>query len=207
VDLVNEKAGSRKVLFLPGALGDGRFWHPVGESLPDSWAKQYFDWPGLGDQPPDPTVRGFDDLVRLVEREIDRTVDVVAHSMGGVVAVRIALDQPDRVRRLVLVATSGGVDVARLGGADWREDYRHTYVGADPWVTTDQPDHTQEIGRIEAPTLLLWGEQDQISPVAVGRYLESLLPHATLRVIEGGTHSLALERADEITPVIATYLC
>ena len=55
-----------RVLFLPGVLGAPEFWHPVGERLPRAWEKVYFGWPGLGDQPPDPAVRGFDDLVALV---------------------------------------------------------------------------------------------------------------------------------------------
>jgi len=54
VKVVAEGTGTRKVLFLPGALGDGHFWHPVGELLPDSWDKRYFSWPGLGDQSSDP---------------------------------------------------------------------------------------------------------------------------------------------------------
>jgi pimeloyl-ACP methyl ester carboxylesterase len=58
----------------------------------------------------------FDDLVRLVEAELTEPSTLVAQSMGGIVAVRVALRQPTQVRRLVLVATSGGVDVERLGG-------------------------------------------------------------------------------------------
>src|SRR3954469_557471 len=108
------------VAFLPGAGGDPAFWRPVGDRLPADWDKLYFDWPGAGDQPHDPAVRGFDDLVARVASRLDGPAAVVAQSMGGVVAVRLALAHPEKVSRLVLAATSGGVDVAGLGASDWR---------------------------------------------------------------------------------------
>jgi pimeloyl-ACP methyl ester carboxylesterase len=175
--------------------------------LPDDWEKVYLAWPGLGSEEPDPSVQGFDDLVSLVERELGGAGgDLVAQSMGGVVAVRAASRHPERVRRLVLVATSGGVDVSRLGGADWRDDYRRSHPTAADWITRDRPDHSQEIAEITAPTLLLWGDGDPISPVAVGEHLLSLLPNARMHVIEGGTHSFAADRPEEVAPLIAAHL-
>jgi pimeloyl-ACP methyl ester carboxylesterase len=67
----------------------------------------------------------LDDLFGwLVERLPPGTSHVIAQSMGGVLAARLALERPERVARLVLVATSAGVDMARLGAAEWRHEYR-----------------------------------------------------------------------------------
>ena len=107
------------VLFLPGASGDGRFWRPVAERLPAEWDKTFFDWPGLGRIPCRPDVAGLGDLARLVLERADHgsgPVDLVAQSMGGVVAAMVELARPDRVRRLVLTATSAGIDAA---GGGW----------------------------------------------------------------------------------------
>jgi pimeloyl-ACP methyl ester carboxylesterase len=194
------------VLFLPGAAGAPEFWHPVGAALPAAWEKVYLGWPGLGAQAPDPDVRGWADLVSLVERELRAGSDLVAQSMGAAVAVRVALRNPEQVRRLVLVATSGGVDVAELGGADWRDDYRRAHPAAAEWITRERPDHTDELPALAAPTLLVWGDADPISPVAVGERLLSLLPDARLQVIAGGTHSLAIERAAEVATAVAEHL-
>jgi pimeloyl-ACP methyl ester carboxylesterase len=196
----------RKLIFLPGALGAAAFWHPVGDRLPAEWPKVYLAWPGLGAQSPDPEVHGFDDLVRLVEHELTDPATLVAQSMGGVVAIRTALRHPDKVQRLVLVATSGGVDVARLGGWDWRAAYRAEHPMAARWITDDLPDHTDELSTVTAPALLLWGDSDPISPVAVGEHLASLLPNATLRVLAGGTHSLAVDLPDEVAAQIRAHL-
>src|SRR5260370_602892 len=103
--------------------------------LPKGWTKEYFGWPGLGDQPHDPAITSFDDLIRLVDAKIDGPVDLVAQSMGGVIAANIALARPDVVRRLVLTVTSGGVDMASFGAGDWRPAYRKLFPRAAEWGT------------------------------------------------------------------------
>lgn len=195
------------VLFLPGAGGDPEFWRGVGERLPRPWIKHYLGWPGLGAQPPEPNVNGFDDLVRIAEeRLVGSSVDLVAQSMGGAVALRVALRQPRRIRRLVLAATSGGIDVTRLGAADWRADYRREFPAAAAWITKTRPDFAAELPRVVQPVLLLWGDADRISPLAVGERLRHLLPNTTLHVVPGGDHGFASARAAEIAPVIERFL-
>ena len=138
-----------RLLFLPGAGGDPAFWRPLGDLLPGSWEKTYLAWPGLGDQPPSPRVRGFDDLVGLVEERLgDGPVDILAQSMGGPVALRVAMRNPGKIRRLVLAVTSGGIDVAGLGGADWRPAYRRQYPRAAAWVMDARPDYTDLLPQV-----------------------------------------------------------
>jgi pimeloyl-ACP methyl ester carboxylesterase len=194
------------VVFLPGASGDPGFWRPVGERLPAGWEKVYLGWPGLGDQPPDPAVRGFDDLVARVEEALTRPADLVAQSMGGVVAIRTALRHADRVRRLVLTATSGGIDVVGMGGEEWRPGYRTLYPRAAEWVLLERPDHTDQLGRITAPTLLLWGDRDEVSPLAAGSHLLSRLPNARMSVVAGGDHMFAHDHAEVVAPLVAAHL-
>ncbi len=196
----------RRVLFLPGVGGAGAFWEPVGELLPAGWSKRYLSWPGLGDQPADPNVHGFDDLLGIVTRHLEEPSDLVAQSMGGLLAVLAALHSPQRVRRLVLVATSGGLDVTSLGAIDWREDYRRDYPHAPAWVYTYRPDLTNQLSSITAPTLLIWGDADPISPPQVGRQLLQHLPDATLKIIPGGAHALAVEHSAHVADLIAHHL-
>jgi pimeloyl-ACP methyl ester carboxylesterase len=195
-----------RVVFLPGAAGAAGFWRPVGRTLPAAWEKTYLSWPGLGDQAHDPTVAGFDDLVDRVLDALDRPTDLVAQSIGGVIAVRVAARAPDLVHRLVLVATSAGVDMTRLGAEDWRKDYRRSFPQAAGWIADPQPDQTDHLQAIRSPTLLLWGDADPISPVAVGQHLAELIPRSTLVVIGGGTHDLARESPGPVGRWIAGHL-
>lgn len=195
-----------KILFLPGAGASPDFWKPVGSRLPAEWPKHYFGWPGLGNQPHDPAIASLDDLAGLVARHMDEPVDLVAQSMGGVIATRLALAFPARVRRLVLTVTSGGVDMVGLGASNWREDYRKSFPAAAAWITAPQSSPNLPIETVTAPTLLIWGDADPISPVAVGQHLQARLPSARLHVVPGGDHDLAQTHAQPVAALIAEHL-
>jgi len=119
--------------------------------------------------------------------------------------VRAALDFPGRIKHLVLAATSGGLDTSRLGVVDWRPAWRKEHP-SEPWWADDRSNFEDRLAEINAPTLLLWGEADPISPVVVGRYLKTLLPHAELVLVPDGNHAFARERVDEIVPHIERHL-
>jgi pimeloyl-ACP methyl ester carboxylesterase len=194
------------IFFLPGTGASPEFWKPVGSRLPPQWTKHYFGWPGLGAQPQDPAINSYDDLVHLVEARLDGPVDLVAQSMGGLIAARVALAHPSLVRRLVLTATSGGIDLTSFGVSDWRADYRKAYPDAPAWITEQRTQTSLPIENIRCPTLLIGGDADLISPLAVGRHLEARLADATLRVIASNEHRFASTRADEVAPLIAAHL-
>lgn len=194
------------ILFLPGATGDPDFWRPVADRLPAAWPKHLLGWPGAGGQPHHPRIGSFDDLIAETAARIEERADLVAQSMGGAVAVGVALRHPEKVRRLVLVATSGGIDVDTLGAADWRKSYQAEFPQAARWVTEDRIDHTDQLARLGQPALLVWGDADPISPIAVGRRLASALRGSRLVVVPGGTHALAREHPDLVAEHIAAHL-
>ena len=195
-----------KLLFLPGAGARADFWRPAGDrTLPDR-DRHFFSWPGLGDEPHSPDVRGADDLVAMVLEEMAEPVDLIAQSMGGLIAIKVALAAPERVRRLVLTATSGGLPVDALGGSDWRTTYRRQFPNAASWITETREDLSARLDDIRAPTLLLWGDKDLVSPVAIGRRLEQALPDSTLRIIPGGDHDMALTHPAELAESITDHL-
>jgi pimeloyl-ACP methyl ester carboxylesterase len=198
---------SRRVLFLPGASGDGRFWHPVAERLPAAWDKTFLDWPGLGRIPPRPDVAGLDDLARLVlDRAGPGPVDLVAQSMGGVVAMMVALANPQRVRRIVLTATSAGIDITAFEPEDWRPEYAQEFPEAAPWILSERPDLSARLVTVPAPTLLVWSDADPISPLGVGRRLAGLLPRAELVVLPVVGHLFARDQADLVAPHVLRHL-
>jgi pimeloyl-ACP methyl ester carboxylesterase len=195
------------ILFLPGASGRADFWRPVAERLDDLGPCHRVGWPGFGGLPPDPAIASLDDLFRWLLLQLpDGVSHVVAQSMGGVLAARLAIEHPERVARLVLVATSGGVDVARLGAAEWRPEYRASLPDVPDWFVEDRTDLTGALGSIGAPTLLLWSDADPVSPLAVADLLAARIPDARRIVFAGGTHTLGEERPDEVAAAIRAHL-
>lgn len=194
------------LVFLPGAGGSASFWRPVADKLADLGAVHVFGWPGFGDVPADSSIRSLDDLFHwLVKRLPPGASHVIAQSMGGVLAVRLAVDHPDRVASLVLVATSGGVDVARLGAADWRPEYIASLPGLPKWFVEDQTDFTERLAEIRAPTLLVWSDADPVSPPSIARFLAQRIPRARLAIVRGGAHAFANQRADDVASLIRSH--
>lgn len=194
------------VVFLPGITGDGGFWRSVGERLPAAWKKRYVSYPGLGVQPASPQVQGFADLLALAEAQLTGPTVLVAQSMGGVLALQLAAQHPQRVTHLVLVATSGGFDAKRHGAADWRGDFLQRFPATPAWALAPAPDLTAALDRVNQPTLLVWGDDDAISPVPAGEFLASRLPNAKLHVLPGGTHGVAAEQPERVAALIEHHL-
>lgn len=199
-------ARPRSVLFLPGAGGDGTFWKGVGGRLPGGWSKTYLSWPGLGNQPGRPDIRGFDDLVRLAEDSLRAPSVLVAQSMGGIVGIKLALRHPGLVCHLVLTATSEGLDVSAFGAQDWRPEFLATYPNTARWILEKTPDLTKSLPALRMPTLLIWGEDDPISPPAVGRYLAERISISRLVVVPGGSHSFAADRPEIVASLIEDHV-
>ena len=195
-----------RVVFFPGASGAAGFWAPVADRMPDGWPTRLLSWPGAGAERHDPAIADYGALVDRAAAAVAEGSDVVAQSMGGVVAIGLALAYPQRIRRLVLVATSGGIDVGRFGAEDWRAEYQSEFPGAASWLTEQHVDYSGELPGIEVPVCLIWGEEDPISPPAVGRALQAALPRSSLHIIPGGTHMMARERPDEIAALIVSHL-
>jgi pimeloyl-ACP methyl ester carboxylesterase len=137
---------------------------------------------------------------------MDDSVELFAQSMGGVVAVLATLQNPKQVKHLVLTVTSGGIDTSALGAVDWRQEHRATDPHAPDWFEKDHSELTDRLREISCPVLLLWGDTDPISPVAVGRRLAELFPNAELAIIPGGKHNLASECVDHILPYVDRHL-
>lgn len=195
-----------KIIFLPGATGRADFWRPLSDHLTHPAQRRLLNWPGFGAEPARADVQGFDGLVDLVLAEMDRPCALVAQSMGGAIALRAALGRPARVTHLVLCVTSGGVDMAGAGAQDWRPDFFAANPSLPRWFETYAEDLAPCLGAVMAPALLLWGDADPISPVAVGQRLQGLLPNARLHVLPGGGHDLAHRHAATLAPRVDAHL-
>jgi len=195
------------IAFLPGAGGRASFWAPVAGRLEDLGPVLLLGWPGFGDAPPDPLVRSLADLAAwTLARLPPGASDLVAQSMGGVVALLLALAHPARVRRLVLCATSGGVDVASLGQPDWRPRFRAELPEVPDWFEVDRTDLTARLPRLAAPTLVLHGDADPLCPEPLARLLAGRIPGARRACIPDGDHLMGRDRPDQVAALVRAHL-
>ena len=197
---------TQNLLFLPGASGDPEFWQPVARLMPAAYRYTLQAYPGFAGCPARPEISSLSQLSDWIIGQIAQPTVIIAQSMGGIIAIQAALRKPDAVRGLVLVATSGGLDVSALGATDWRTDYALHMQHLPQWFVEAQANFTPNLARIQQPVLLLWGDADPISPLAVGHALQQQLPNAAFKVIRNGQHDLANMHAQQVADHIAQFI-
>jgi 3-oxoadipate enol-lactonase len=130
------EAGRGEPLVLVHGLGDDhRAWR---RTLPDLMLRHrvvLYDLRGHGQTTlgnPDGTLRQLgNDLVGLLDvLEVERA-RIVGFSLGGTIAMRVAIDHPGRVDRLVLVATSSRVGRSAAG---WYRERVAMVKNEDSWL-------------------------------------------------------------------------
>jgi 4,5:9,10-diseco-3-hydroxy-5,9,17-trioxoandrosta-1(10),2-diene-4-oate hydrolase len=64
----------------------------------------------------------------------------------------------------------------------------------------------ENLEKIEAPTLIIWGEEDQVVPVAHAHTAAQRLPDARLHIFDSCGHVPNIERAEEFNQLVMTFL-
>ncbi len=97
----------RPVLFLHGWLGSWRYWFPTVQVLSEHFRTYSLDFWGFGDSRRKNTRESIqnysDQVVRFLDELGIERIAIVGHSMGGMVALKTAINHPDRIIRLVTV--------------------------------------------------------------------------------------------------------
>jgi pimeloyl-ACP methyl ester carboxylesterase len=106
---VRDTGRGSPLVLVHGLASSSRYWEPHFETLGQSYRVIAPDLLGFGRSP-----KPFDGaytpeqhlaaLTAQIERRVDRPVTLVGHSMGSVLALRLAVERPDLVERLLLVS-------------------------------------------------------------------------------------------------------
>ncbi|MCI5069900.1 alpha/beta hydrolase, partial [Acidovorax sp.] len=163
-------AGPTRLIFLPGVGGNPAFWQPVSAAITHPAERVLPGWPWFGrasaaDMPPN-TADRMQDLVDAVTPYMDQPCALIAQSMGGVVAALAALQRPERLTHLVLVATSGGVPIDDLRPHDWRPDFLRANPPGPAGFARAGGARAPHPAAVRAPTQLLRGGAAPHSPRA-----------------------------------------
>ena len=90
------------------------------------------------------------------------------------------------------------------------EFFRNKFYRGDPGkiasIALLHTDFSGIIDTINVPTLIIWGENDPVSPLRTGRVLEWMIPSSQLRIMEDAGHSPMLERPHEFNKIVMAWL-
>jgi predicted RND superfamily exporter protein/pimeloyl-ACP methyl ester carboxylesterase len=223
-----EGRGGPRLILLHGLLGAISNWDQALPALARFSRVSALSFPLLEGHRSEVTVQALAVYVEafLRSRGIERAV-LCGNSMGGHVALRVALHAPDLIGGLVLTGTSGLYEhepsqMPLRPGEHFVRDQMRRVFHSERWITPEgvaeiaailrerhyiltliqaarsaRRDNLQHaLPGIAAPTLLLWGEEDQVTPLDVARTFEALMPNAELITTPQCGHAPMIEAAD-----------
>lgn len=221
IELYYDSRGSGAPLMLLGGLGlDVSEMGALTGPLAERFQVIAVDNRGTGRsaKPPGPysIEQMAGDAVGLMDRLGLARAHLAGISMGGRIAMAAALDWPERVDHLVLIATS-----PRAAGARWRVRVgmlaanlpglrgRHNqprYAMKAQFDATTRFDATARLGSIRVPTLIVQGRTDHIAPVSLAEQMHALIPDSRLVLINGGHLAPLLTRHQQVVAEITAFL-
>ena len=174
-----------------------------------------------------------DATAEFMDQEGLNGCDIIAHSFGGRVSILLGAKRPDLVGKLVLTGAAGLIKKRTMkyyykvytykiakwflktfaprkleamqkkaGSADYRalpQSMKKTFINV---VNEDLKGYLKSI---KASTLLLWGKDDQDTPLYFGEIMEREIPDAGLVTLKGG-HFAYLDSFGEFMRIAQVFL-
>lgn len=167
--------------------------------------------------------------------QIDRC-HMLGHSFGGRIAICLCTSWPEKVDRLVLCASAGivprrpvsywlKVSLAKIGRAigvfglagravqRWLRslvasvDYLEASdVMRQTLAATLRLDLSGRLGQVRQPTLLVWGRDDEDTPLWMGERMDELIPDSGLVVLENAGHYVYAEASLSFNRLVREFL-
>jgi pimeloyl-ACP methyl ester carboxylesterase len=166
---------------------------------------------------------------------LDRAM-IVGHSLGGAIAQAMALSHPDRVVALGLVGTGARLRVLQtiLDGLisdfdktaslivenshapnlsdDMRIRAMAELRACNPVVT--QGDYSAcnafdvmlRVGEIQAPTIVMCGKQDRMTPPKYSEFLAAQIPGAQWVLVDNAGHNVMIEQPDVVSHALFAFV-
>lgn len=227
------------LLFIHGAGANGEMWREVAERLGRCCWSLALDLPGHGRStgPGSATIGGYSAQVEeLIDQLAPGQAVVVGNSMGGAIALQLALDCPQKLRGIGLVGTGARLRVLpeifetiradfpaavkKIAGFALSEHRSNEMarrmeqelgqgdpqVIYDDFLACDRFDAMGRISQIQLPALVVCGRQDQLTPLKYSEYLASQLSRATLKVIEACGHAPMIEQPARLSQALEEFL-
>ncbi|UCD84704.1 MAG: alpha/beta hydrolase [Deltaproteobacteria bacterium] len=175
-------------------------------------------------------VRGFLDALGL------KSVWIIGHSMGGAIAISLAFNAHERLNGLVLVGTGAKLKVAPMifqalegdfetairqsAQLSFAKDTAQDIIDAhikemlkgkpgvmiNDFRACDKFDVREQLPDIDLPTLIICGDEDQLTPTRYSEYLRERIKDSQLNIINGAGHMVAVEKPEEFNSILGQFL-
>ncbi len=215
------------LMFLHGTGDQAGGWCQTAKSFAGEHRLLIPDLPGHGESEPLSGPLKLSAIQHGCESVLNQRTTLVGNSLGGWVALLLAAEHPDKVKRVVLVNGSGisdrtdvpvvprtreearrlfdailGPDLPRPADFILDEVVKIAANGPMARILQEPMDammHLMDrrLAEVKAPVSLIWGESDRLLTLAYAERLRAGLPHATLTTIPRCGHMPHKEKPEE----------
>ncbi|MDQ2714189.1 MAG: alpha/beta hydrolase [Chloroflexota bacterium] len=200
---------SKPIVFIHGSGDSARVWGAQLDQF-DAHPTYAIDLPGHGERPDTlPAQVSVLDYAHAVheisEDELHLAQPIIAgHSLGGAVALMMALAYSAELGGLILIGTGARLrvhpDLLASARAEPRPAlYRDLAACNDFDIMGQMPD-------IHLPTLIICGADDRMTPVKYSQYLHTRIAGSELRVIAQAGHYVMREQPEAVKQAIQEWL-
>lgn len=199
------------------------YLHGLGQN-PDSWSKvieqfetaEHSMCPDLSElvQGQDTTYQNLYAAFSAMCDEIEEDICLCGLSLGGVLALNYAIEHPEKIKGLVLIATQYKMPkkLLRVQNAIFRfmpkSMFQQTGFGKSDFLklcnTMMELDFSDSIYNVSCPTLVIYGEKDRANKNA-SIELANMLIDAELQVFNGVGHEINIEAPDKLEETLRVF--
>ena len=208
-------AGRDPVVLLHGGTGSLIDWDPAAAILARRHQVVAIDMLGFGrsDRPPGRYTpwRLADSVLRAMDGAGAERAHLVGHSLGGRVAIEIALTRPERTGRMAVIAPMG---FGRLSAAGFALGFAHWGMHRATLRTLPYPDLDVRLddarlragAPVGAPTKVIWGEGDMFFPARYAARAVAAMPGASAEIVEAAGHAPHRQFPERVAASLLEFL-
>ncbi len=221
----------KDIILLHGWGQNIEMMKPLGDRLTE-FKVTIVDLPGFGcskEPKSEFTIHDYSEILEeLIIKLKIKNPTIIGHSFGG--RIGIVYSSKYKVDKLILLGSPCvredrdlGIKVRtlkflkKIPVVNKLEQFAKNHMGSTDYknaspimkrilVNTVNEDLSDCARSIKCPTLMIWGTLDEAAPLEDAKKLEALIKDAGLVTYEGGTHYVYLERLNEVSNVIKTFL-
>ena len=231
---------NKTLVFLHGWGVESQLWFKIIPFLIDKNYSLYFlDLPGFGKSQIPSKAYNVDDYKNIVCEFIKKlelkNINLIGHSFGGRITIKLAAENPDFLKKIVLVDSAGiyhqklfktfklliASIIRPLFQFSFMKSFRqkiYQLIGSEEYLTIPalsetfahivSEDLTSHLSKIKLPTLIIWGDKDnnEASTLEDAHLMNKNISNSKLKLLKKAEHFSFLDQPEEFVKALTDFI-
>ncbi|OGH29011.1 MAG: hypothetical protein A3E40_00475 [Candidatus Levybacteria bacterium RIFCSPHIGHO2_12_FULL_37_9] len=168
-------------------------------------------------------------------KQFNNKVILIGHSNGGRIALNFAIKHPEKLEKLILIDSAGIYrnnlvirfkrmlfkSISKVGkkfsSSQKLKNILYKIVGESDYKNANpimkqtmlnliNSDKSLSLNKVTVPTLIIWGENDQTTPLSDGKLMNKLIKNSKLNIVDNAKHSPMFTHTSDVAEIIIKNL-